>query len=146
MAKFNAPGSGAYASAPAAGLLVVNDHEWVVEPKANGDLVYIGDLPAHHKIFAEGCSVYAIETGVAGDELAAMTFDVFVGEAKTAANTVVDNLAVTADTGARSAFSTHLLCEALGASDVNRPIYLDFSAAPATREGKIVVRMASFAK
>lgn len=147
MATSKTTSANSYASAPASGLLVKNDHRWEVAVGANGDLVKIGELPAFHRLAPEGCSFYAI--GVSGN-IAAATYDVFIptaeDEAKTAATTLFDNIAVVANTPARHgvAAAAFLLAEAMGVSGVNRPIYLDLQAAPATAVGIIKVRIASF--
>jgi hypothetical protein len=147
MATSKTTQAGTYATAPAAGLAVVNDHRWDVAVGVNGDLVKIGELPAFHRLAPELCSFYAI--GVGGN-IAAATYDIFIpsaeGDAKSAANTLFDNVAVVANTPARTAVAAaaFLLAEALGVAQVNRPIYLDLQAAPATAVGIIKARIASF--
>lgn len=147
MATSKTTQANSYATAPAVGLAVVNDHRWDVAVGTNADLVKIGELPAFHRLLPEACAFYAI--GEDGD-IAAATYDVFIPTAedgaKAAGNTLFDNIAVVADTPARTAVTAaaHLLAEALGVSTVNRPIYLDLQAAPATAVGIIKVRIASF--
>lgn len=136
-----------YATSDRAGQVVVNDHRWDVAVKTNGDLIKIGELPAFHRLAPELCTLYAI--GVGGN-IAAATYDVFIptaeGVAKSAATTLFDNVAITANTpvATPATAAAHLLAEAMGVSSVNRPIYLDAQAAPATAVGIIKVRIACF--
>jgi hypothetical protein len=144
MAQFETPTSGAYATADRAGQPVFNDHVWDVEAgKANGDWVKIGDLPANHQLAPELSSVFALAEG---GVLAAQNVDIFIGDAPTADNTVVNDLAVVANTEQRAALSTHLPGYKLGVSQVNRPIWILLNTAPATAAGQLVFRCASFAK
>ncbi len=144
MATYETPRSGAYATADRAGQPVINDHVWDVEAgKANADLIKIGELPAYHQLEPALCAVFAIAEG---GVLAAQNVDVFIGDAPTVDNTVVDNLAVVANTEQRAALTTHLAGYKLGVSPVNRPIYLLLNTAPATAAGQIVFRSASFTK
>lgn len=138
-------GARSYASAPTAGLVVVNDHAWDVQAGlAAGDLIKIGEVPAFHKIHAEASSIYA-----EGASIAAQALDVYVGDtegdAETTANTLVSGLSVTASTPARAALTTHLAAKALGAKAYNRPIYIKLTTAPATASGSITLRLATFA-
>lgn len=136
-----------YASGDRAGGLVVNDHRWDVSIKANGDLIQVGELPAFHRLAPEGCRFYALNKAAA---LAAATYDVFIptaeGVAKAAGNTVFDNVAVVANTpsSAAPAAADFLTAHLLGVSSVNRPIYIDAQAAPASAAGVVIVRIASF--
>lgn len=147
MAIKQALGRNRVASAPQAGLLVVNDLAWAVEAAAANDLVEIGELSANHKLFGEGCSLFAQLD--ANSKLAAQTFSVFVGgengeTVDNADNTIFSGVAITADTAARTPLSLHLVAEKLGVSQVNRKIYLKLTAAPATAAGVITARIASF--
>lgn len=128
-----------------AGQPVVNDHEWDVKAASNNDYVYIGEIPAHHKIHGEGCSILGLLDS--NNQLAAQTVTVFVGEPgeEATANTLFSGIAFTADTEARTALSTFLATFKLGASAVNRKVHLKLTAAPATPRGKIVVRIPTFA-
>lgn len=139
--------AGSYATGNQAGEPVINDHKWDVEVKVNGDLIQVGELPAFHRLAPEGCRFYALNrAGV----LAAATYDVFIptaeGVAKAAANTLFDNVAVVANTAqsVAPAAADFLVAEGLGVANVNRPIYIDAQAAPATAAGTIKVRIASF--
>ncbi|HEY1034559.1 MAG TPA: hypothetical protein VGE09_06220 [Pseudoxanthomonas sp.] len=144
MATFETPNAGAYATSDRAGQVVINDHQWDVEAgKTNGDYIKVGELPAYHQLDTALSEIFAIAEG---GVLAAQNLDVFIGDTPTADNTVVDNLAVVANTEQRAAVSTHLAGYKLGVSSVNRPIYLLLNTAPATGIGQIVFRCASFPK
>lgn len=121
--------------AGAAGVTIANPMVWDVEAAANGDTVHIGWLPADHKLLPEACSVLS-EGG------AAMTFDVCVEED---ANAIVAGRAVANATFARSAVTTYEKCHELGASPVNRKVYLKLSAAPAAAGGQVTVNLVYFA-
>jgi hypothetical protein len=145
MAQYETPRAGAYATADRSGQPVINDHAYVLPAGlVNGDLVKIGELPAHHQLLPELSAVFALADGAA--QLAACNIDIFIGDVQAAGNTVVDNLAVTADTEARTALSTHLPSYKLGTSQENRSIWVLFNTAPATAEGTLVFRSASFTK
>jgi len=140
-----ATGRNSGASAPAAGLLVVNDFSWPVEAGADGDLVLIGELPAFHKLHSQGCGLFA---KAVGGKLAAQNVTVYIPDdldgAAAAPNTIIAATAVTADTQAFTAVSLHLVAEALGSKPVNRPVYVKLNTAPATAQGELVLRLATF--
>lgn len=132
------------AASSSAGQPVVNDHDWDVQAATNNDYVEIGEIPANHKIHGEGCSIYGLLD--ANNKLAAQTVTVFVGEPgeEAASNTLFSGIAITADTELRTALSTFLATFKLGASPVNRKVHLKLTAAPATAQGKVVVRIPTF--
>ncbi len=146
MATKLAIGRNSGASAPAAGLLVVNDFAWPVEVAANNDLVLIGELPAFHKLSSQGCGLF-VKADAAG-KLAAQNVSVFIPDtadgAATAENTVLAATAVTADTAAFVPLTAHLVAEALGSRPYNRPVYVKLGTAPATAQGELVLRLAAF--
>lgn len=129
------------ASAPAAGLVVVNDHAWDIQVAASGDYIHIGHLPAYHKILAEASTFYA-----EGADLAAGTFTVFVGEPgeEAAGNTLVSAEAVVADTPEADALVKLGAARSLGSSGDNRNIYIKLGAAITEAVGKVTLRLASF--
>lgn len=137
MASKYAPNRNKVASSPAAGVAVVNPHTWECEASTNGDKVYIGELPAFHKIHAEGCSFIA-----AGDTTA-MNVDVVL-EDEEGDVTLLDNQAVSADTFARAAFSTYQAIHEAGAKPVNRRVYLLLNTAPSASRGSVTVNLASY--
>lgn len=123
------------ASSPAAGLVVVNNHEWDVEASTNGDTVLIGELPAYHQLLPEAsCLIF-------DGDAAAMTADVCV---EADANAIFAASATLGAAFTRVACTTYELSRTLGVSAVNRPIYLKLSAAPAAAGGKVIASIASY--
>ncbi len=146
MATKLAIGRNSAASAPAAGLQVVNDFSWPVEVAANNDVVLIGELPAFHKLNSLASGLFA-KADAAG-KLAAQNVTVYIPDAvdgpATAENTVLAATAVTADTAAFAPLTAHLIAEALGSRPYNRPVYVKLGTAPATAQGELVLRLAAF--
>lgn len=145
MATSKALGANAFPHGGHAGGLIVQDYVWDVAAGTNADTVLIGYLPADHKLFAAGSGIFALNKAAA---LAAQTLDVFIplneGDAKSTANTVVNDFTVVANTEQHVAFALPLPARALGQVPTNRPVYLDLQAAPATAAGQIIVRLAYF--
>lgn len=144
-----AKGYGSGASAPAAGLLVINDFRWDIEAAANGDLIQIGELGGYHKLYGAGCAVF----GLADDagKLSALDVDVIVSdgpddETPTTENTIFDGVAVAADTPSHVALTAPLVAKNLGTKPENRPIYLVLNAeiTAAAARGALVVQIASY--
>lgn len=134
------------ATAPAAGLLVVNDFSWPVEAGANNDLVLVGELPAFHKLHTQGSGLFVKLD--AGGKLAAQNVSIYVPDAPegaaTADNTILAATAVVADTAAFVPLTSHLVSEAIGSRPVNRPVYIKLGTAPATDQGELILRLATF--
>jgi hypothetical protein len=124
------------AIAARAGGMVVNSHVWDAEISANGDKIYIGDLPAGHKLCPEASSL--IFDGATG----AMTLDVCVD---VDGNPIFDNAATLATTFTRVACTTYQLAHTLGVSPLNRAIYLLLGTAVTVTGGKVVANIASYA-
>lgn len=122
------------ASSPAAGIAVVNAHDWVVEASANGDTVVIGELPAYHRLVPELCS-FTVDAAAP-----AMNVDVCVDDGT---NPIFDNVAVVGGAFARTALTAFAAVAAKGVSQVNRKIYLLLNTAPATAGGKVTVQIGS---
>ncbi|MGH8073642.1 MAG: hypothetical protein ACREO4_06165 [Lysobacter sp.] len=123
------------ASSPAAGLVVVNNHEWDVEVAASGDTVLVGELPAYHQLLPEAsCLIF-------DGDAAAMTLDVCV---EADANTVFNDSATLGSAFTRVACSTYELARTLGVSPVNRSIYLKLGTAVAAAGGKVIASIASY--
>ncbi len=145
MATKLAIGRNAGASAPAAGLLVVNDFSWPVEAAANNDLVLVGELPAFHKLSSQGSGLFA---KAVGGKLAAQNVTVYIPDALegavTADNTILGATAVTADTAAFVPITDHLTAEALGAKPFNRPVFVKLNTAPTAAQGELILRLATF--
>jgi hypothetical protein len=135
MAELLSINRGSVPTAPAANIVVVNSMDWDVVAAANGDTVYIGDLPAFHRILPEACSF------IANGQTGAMNVDVCVGQAS---DVVHDNQAVVAATFARAAFSTFQKCYELGVSSVNRKVFLLLNTAPTVPGGKVTVSLAYY--
>ncbi|MNV30280.1 hypothetical protein D3C71_1215430 [compost metagenome] len=146
MATKLAIGRNSCATAPSAGLLVVNDFSWPVEAAANNDLVLIGELPAYHKLHTQGSGLFAKLD--AGGKLAAQNVSIYVPEAidgvAAADNTVLAATAVVADTADFVPLTSHLVAEAIGSRPFNRPVYIKLGTAPATGQGELILRLATF--
>lgn len=145
MANTKLPSANMIIVADRAGVLIKQRKSYPVAVQANGDRVLIGFLPAGYKLDIGLCRTFVL-----GADIAAQTFDICIGTGAVDwdgdANVLVDNLAVTADTAVNgTVFSTFALGETLGVSSANRPVYLLWSAAPATAEGTIHVDLAYFA-
>jgi len=118
-----------------AGELYVNRLSWPVTAQTNGDKVLIGYLPANCKIHVPDSQI------IADGATAAMSVDVCVD---VDTNPVVDNQAVSLNTFARAAFSTFSLCETIGVSSNNRPVYLLLNTAPTAAGGNVYVDLAIY--
>ncbi|MGH8079066.1 MAG: hypothetical protein ACREP7_00735 [Lysobacter sp.] len=126
------------ATAPAAGLVVVNRHDWDVEASANNDTVEIGELPAYHRLLPEACSLFANAAAPA------MTVDVCVVDDT---NKLFAAAAIAGGAFQRVAFSAYALAETIGVAPINRKIFLKLNVAPATSPAgaKLTAQIASYA-
>ena len=144
MSDYKAEGYFSCATSAQVGQVLINRGVWNCTIQAANDKVFIGKLPAGHRLVPELCSVFA------NASIAAVNYDLCVG-ADT--NNVLDGVAVTAST----ALVTHLdsddealyaKLETIGVDyNQDRDIYLliNSGAATAPAGSKVIAQLASIA-
>lgn len=105
---------------------------WDVVAASNNDTVYVGDLPAYHRLVPELTSV------LADGSTPAMTYSLCV---VSDSNALISGQAVTAATFNRTATTAYQLCHTLGVSDTNRKVYLKLTTAPTSAGGQVIVQL-----
>lgn len=137
MADLYASNRNKVASAGRAGEVVANPFVWDVEAAANGDKVFIGELPAFHRLLPEACNV------IVDGDTTALNYDLVL-EDDAGDVTLVNDQAVVAATFTRTAFSTFQACYEAGVKPTNRRIYVLLNTAPTAAGGKVVANIASY--
>lgn len=133
-----AAGYGRQATSSSAGQPVITRHDWVCDVRNANDKVKIGRLAAGHQLDIANCEL------IANGSQAAMNVDVCVDSD---ANTLFNDVALTAATFARSASTAYQLGETLGVDyDKDRDIYLliNSGAATAPAGGKLTLKLAQY--
>lgn len=119
-----------------AGQQIQQRRSWPVVAKTNGDKVIVGYLPANCRLNVQDCQV------IADGATPAFTYSLCVD---IDGNALISADAVTAATFKRTASTAYQAGETIGVSDVNRPVYLLLSAAPASAGGNVHVDLSYFA-
>lgn len=133
-----AAGYGRQATSSSAGQPVITRHDWVCDVRTATDKVKIGRLAAGHQLDVANCEL------IANGSQAAMNVDVCVDSD---ANTLFNDVALTAATFSRAAASTYQLGETLGVDyEKDRDIYLliNSGAATAPAGGKLTLKLAQY--
>lgn len=113
-------------------------HDWVCDIRTAGDKVKIGRLAAGNRLDVANCEL------IGNGSQAAMNLDVCVDAD---ANTLFNDVALTASTFARSASTAFALGETLDVDyEKNRDVYLivNSGAATAPAGGKVTVKLAQY--
>ncbi|MCR6496230.1 hypothetical protein LJB71_08375 [Thermomonas sp. S9] len=138
MSTITAAGYYQQAVSDGAGEPAFTRHDWVCDVRSAGDKVKIGRLAAGNRLDVANCEL------IANGSQAAMNVDVCVD---VDANTLFNDVALTAATFARSASTAYQLGETLGVDyEKDRDIYLliNSGAATAPAGGKLTLKLAQY--
>lgn len=144
MSDYKAEGYYNAATSAQVGQVLINRGVWNCTVQAATDKVFIGKLPAGHRLVPELCSVFA------NASIPAVNYDLCVGSNS---NVLLDGIAVTASTALVSHLDTdaealYATLETIGVDFNNdRDIYLliNSGAATAPAGSKVVAQLASIA-
>lgn len=140
MSDYKAPGYTKTAISSQANQIVCNRHVWDVTVQAANDKVFIGKLPAGHRVNLKDVSIFA------NANCPAVNFDLVIAD-----ETVFDGQAVTASTATLASTTNDAdlaeLEETIGVDfDTDRDIYLliNSGAATAPAGAKVIAKVPSY--